>query len=640
MQFKHPELLWALFLLLIPIIIHLFQLRRFKKTPFTNVAMLQQVISESRKSSSIKKWLLLLTRLLLLAAFIMAFAQPFFANSTALKEKEMVIYLDDSFSMQAKKDGLSLLQQATQDLVKVIPSEIKFSLFTNTATFKDVELKDIQNNLLSLEHGYKQLTFNEVLLKAKTLFSDNPAAQKNLVLISDFQTGLGEITNEDKEGITLNLIDLKPDNSNNVAIDSLFLSKTTNNQMELTALIAGGDKEESIPVSLFNGEELIAKTAADYSPSQKATATFSLPINNAIKGRVTLTDKSLQFDNDFYFNIDKKDKIKVLSISEANADFLGKIYTDEEFEFKNTAFKNLDYSQIDTQNLVILNELSSIPTSLQTVLKSFKDKGGSLVIIPKQKINIDTYNLLLTNLLRFRFTDENNFPQKITSIAFDHPLFNNVFEKKVSNFDYPQAKTYWNSTTNTASVLSFSNNAPFLIGSDNVYVFTASLNAENSNFKSSPLIVPTFYNMGANSLKIPNLYLTIGTNATIELPLQMEKDNVIEVVKKDIEFIPLQQSYSNKVRLTFTENPDKAGIYSLVRDSDTLKGLSFNYSRKESVLRYLQVDDLGISTVENSISTLFGKLAKDNTIIEYWKWFVIFALVFVLVEVLIQKFLA
>ncbi|NNK28782.1 MAG: hypothetical protein HKP06_11155, partial [Flavobacteriaceae bacterium] len=38
MQFKHPELLYALLLLLIPIIIHLFQLRRFKETPFTNVA--------------------------------------------------------------------------------------------------------------------------------------------------------------------------------------------------------------------------------------------------------------------------------------------------------------------------------------------------------------------------------------------------------------------------------------------------------------------------------------------------------------------------------------------------------------------------------------------------------------------------
>jgi len=109
MLFKHPELLWALFLLLIPIFIHLFQLRRFKKTPFTNVKFLQKLVSESRRSNSLKKWLLLFTRMLLLSAIILSFAQPFFANESVLKEKETVIYLDDSFSMQAKADNGTLL---------------------------------------------------------------------------------------------------------------------------------------------------------------------------------------------------------------------------------------------------------------------------------------------------------------------------------------------------------------------------------------------------------------------------------------------------------------------------------------------------------------------------------------------------
>ena len=191
MQFKHPEILWALFLLLIPILIHLFQLRRFKRTPFTNVAMLQKVISESRKSNSIKKWLLLFTRLLLFACIILAFAQPFFAKKTALQEKEMVIYLDDSFSMQAKKDGFTLLEIALQDIVKSIPSESKFSLFTNQKTYKDVTIKSIQNRLLGITSQEKQLNFNQIFLKSKTLFSTNNTTQKNLIIISDFQERLG-----------------------------------------------------------------------------------------------------------------------------------------------------------------------------------------------------------------------------------------------------------------------------------------------------------------------------------------------------------------------------------------------------------------------------------------------------------------
>lgn len=54
MQFKHPEILYALFALLIPIFIHLFQLQRFVKIPFTNVRFLKEIELQTRKSSRLK----------------------------------------------------------------------------------------------------------------------------------------------------------------------------------------------------------------------------------------------------------------------------------------------------------------------------------------------------------------------------------------------------------------------------------------------------------------------------------------------------------------------------------------------------------------------------------------------------------
>src|SRR5690606_4489398 len=178
MQFKHPDILWALLLLVIPVVIHLFQLRRFERTPFTNVAMLQKVVSESRKSNNLKKWLLLLTRLLLLASLILAFAQPFTAGPTALKETQTVVYLDDSFSMQARTNGLTLMEKAVQDLIKGLDDTGSFSLFTNVETYGNVQIKDIQNSLLSLGHTPKQLDLDEIRLKAGTLFSESEATTK------------------------------------------------------------------------------------------------------------------------------------------------------------------------------------------------------------------------------------------------------------------------------------------------------------------------------------------------------------------------------------------------------------------------------------------------------------------------------
>ena len=133
MLFKHPEILYALFLLLIPILIHLFQLRRFKRVDFTNVAFLKKVTLQTRKSSQLKKWLTLLMRLLALACIIFAFAQPYTASETAsTAETETVLYIDNSFSMQAKGPNGPLLQRALQQLYEISNGDDKISWFSNT----------------------------------------------------------------------------------------------------------------------------------------------------------------------------------------------------------------------------------------------------------------------------------------------------------------------------------------------------------------------------------------------------------------------------------------------------------------------------------------------------------------------------
>ena len=132
MQFKHPEILYFLFLLLIPIIVHLFQLRRFEKVPFTNVQFLKNVVIQTRKSSQLKKWLTLITRLLLFAAIIIAFAQPYFSNLKDLNTKtETVVYLDNSYSMQARGNKGELFKRSIQEVLNAMNDSDEITLFTN-----------------------------------------------------------------------------------------------------------------------------------------------------------------------------------------------------------------------------------------------------------------------------------------------------------------------------------------------------------------------------------------------------------------------------------------------------------------------------------------------------------------------------
>jgi hypothetical protein len=99
MQFKNPDILYFLVLLIIPILVHLFQLQKFTKVSFTNVAFLQKIIQQNRKSSRIKKWLLLGVRLLLFSAILFAFSQPYIQENEADVKQESFIYLDTSLSL-------------------------------------------------------------------------------------------------------------------------------------------------------------------------------------------------------------------------------------------------------------------------------------------------------------------------------------------------------------------------------------------------------------------------------------------------------------------------------------------------------------------------------------------------------------
>jgi hypothetical protein len=77
MIFLYPSVLFFLLALAIPIIIHLFNFRRYKKIYFSNVAFLKNIQTESEKKSKLKHLLVLLSRLLAFAALIVAFSQPY-----------------------------------------------------------------------------------------------------------------------------------------------------------------------------------------------------------------------------------------------------------------------------------------------------------------------------------------------------------------------------------------------------------------------------------------------------------------------------------------------------------------------------------------------------------------------------------
>lgn len=640
MYFKHPEFLYFLFLLVIPILVHLFQLRRFKKEYFTNVQFLKELSIQTRKSSTIKKWLLLFTRLLLLTFLILAFAQPYFAAKDRKNNtNEMYILLDNSFSMQAKGKKGELLKRAIQDLLEHTPETQNFSLLTATENYWNTDVKSIQNELQNLKYSAIPFRLDNLMAKVNARKS---AFNKDIIIITD-AIGLDENQAKSiKKEDNVYFVFPEAEQKDNISVDSVFIKQDLDNFYDLGInLSTNKENFRNVPIALYNKSKLIAKTLVSSELSKK-TINFTIP-KEAINGYISIADKSLAYDNVYYFSITKPNKTKVISVGDADkSNFLARIYTDDEFEYSNFSLTSLDYNALEKQDAIVLNELKEIPQALQTTLKSFVAKGGNLIVIPSVDNNSNSLNSLMTNFGILPFKTAIATEKKVTKINFNHPLFNNVFEKKIDNFQYPSTKISFGLSTSNPAILTYDDQSAFLTSIPNqlssVYLFAAPINKSNSNFQNSPLIVPIFYNMAQNSQKNGVNAIMIGENQPFIVDALLGKDEILMVKNASESFIPVQQVLNTKVKMTFGENPKEAGNFSIFNKSILIQPISFNYSRTESNLSDSYTDIANNHKQIDTIESVFNSIQTERTDTLIWKWFVGLTLLFLALELLIQKF--
>lgn len=649
MQFKHLEILYALLLLIIPILVHLFQLQRFIKVPFTNVKFLKTIEKQTRKSARLKKWLILITRLLIFACLIFAFSQPYFSKYTNQQNFNTTIFLDNSFSMQAKGNKGELLKNAAKEIIENNTNQnSSISFGTNDKYLNELNGQNLKNELISIKYHPNKFDLSTILLKENQNNSNNSNTLNKTLLISDFQ----DIDSNNKINLTnvnstLFLIKLNSKEQNNYFIDSVYQFEKTTLTSKIKVIVKSSENNSgSIPISLFNEEKLIGKTTSRFNNTNVSTVEFDIPTTSNFNGKISLIDDTLEFDNDFYFSISKPDKINVLSIG-ISSDFLTKIYTKNEFNYSSYPLKNLNYNKLRNQHLIILNELDNIPSELIQSLMDFTKNGGSLVLIPSIKTNIDSYNNLLKTFNLGKITNKVETNHQITSINYDHPLIKDVFEKRVDNFQYPKTNYYYQTNFNNASaIVRLDNNLPFISSQKTennvIYWIGSPLSTNTTNFTQSPLIVPIFYNFAKSSLKTSQLYYVINSDISLDIKTKIGKDNVLKITNGTSEFIPLQTVSQNSVRLKPENNIIKSGFYNVLSNNTTIKTLAFNYNREESALNDVNLESIVKNQnnviISPSIRDAFNEINNQQKINWLFKWFLAFSVLFLLIEMLILKY--
>jgi hypothetical protein len=648
MHFKYPAIFYFLFILIVPILIHLFNLKKFKKIEFTNVQFLKKISIETRKSSQVKKLLILATRLLCFTALIFTFSQPYLGNKKIEDNRHYYIYLDNSESLNTNGNNGNLLKTATHDIIENSPENERYSLLTNDDLRINISKKELKKDLRNIQISNNITSFEDKINAIERELKNKSKDLYKILLISDFQYFTKKINNE-FTNVTrpFSVVKLTSNVKNNISVDSVYISTYNTYEKVVSVVIKNqGDEKNDIPIALYNSSKLINKRSFSILKNEEKILEFPIENFHQFKGKIQIDfNESFMFDNVFYFTINPSKKTSILTIGKS-LPYISKIFNSDEFNYSSASLQNLNYNSISSQQLIILNQIQSITKVLESSILKFIENGGNLLVIPNKNIELNTYNSFFKKINSGEILNKYKDSLKITTINFEHPLFRDVFTKEVRNFEYPAVALNYTHNLKGNAILMFENKTPFLHEVANsfskIYLFSSPLDIQSSNIVNSPIIVPTLYNMAKQSLELTKPYYILQKENTIEISKKIEKNEILKISNQKKSFIPSQINFANKVVLSTINEPKTAGFFDITLNRDTLNYLAYNNSPNESLLTFYDLNTVKKEnkniTIFSSIKEYFKEINEKNEVQSLWRLFLAIAIVSLLLEILILKF--
>ena len=683
MSFTYPAFLFALSAIAIPIIIHLFNFRKFQTVYFSNVRFLKEVKQETQAKSKLKHLLVLAARILAIIFLVLAFAQPFIPRENSkvvIGDKAISIFVDNSFSMDAININGTLLDEAKKRALEIVaaykPTD-RFQLLTNDFEGKHQRLVNKEEFIELLDEvkiSPATRSLSEIASRQMDVLQD---AGKNKVsfIVSDFQKSIVNLSQfKNDTTVHFEFVPLIAAEKSNVYIDTCWFESPVRqyNQVErLHVRIKNvSDKTlENNSIKLFINE--IQKTPASFNLDKDSETEIVLSFASKVLGvqhcRIELNDYPVTFDDKFYFSFEVAKNIPVLCINgtDANSEsaYLNKLFgADSLFIYKSAQENKLDYSTLGNNKLIVLNELKSISSGLSQELKRFVTNGGSVLVYPNKDAELTSYKDFLVSLKANYYERLDTANTKVDKINMEHVIYKDVFDKKTfsaTNLDLPKVNEHFVISKTTRSneeyLLKLQNGDVFLSKYDvekgKLYVSAVGVSDEFSNLPKHAIFVPTLYKIGMYSQIAQPLFYSIGNEESIECKKVISGENVFHIksINGKTDIIPEHKVLDSKTAIMVHNQITEAGNYNLYANTELIGGMSFNFNRKESNLTCYSSDELkeevtknnlfNISILELQSKSITDSLTELDQGKKLWKLCLILALLFLAVEVLLLRFM-
>ena len=683
MKFLYPEFLWAFAILIIPIIIHLFNFKRYKTLYFSSLTFVKHVDQQTKSTQKLKHLLVLLSRLLAFVFLVLAFTQPYFSNNNDnAKSKNGIIafYIDNSFSMQAIGANGELLSEARENAREIInkaPLSTRFLIGTNSKSGSEERiLSKIEafEKLDEIELSPLTRSIDEIIKWQNERLSESDIIEEGTstqhVMLSDFQANSS--FSKDLKRMDLNPnssffpVKLIPESSDNIFIDSIWFTAPIHklgakNELNIQLKNPTETDLKNVELKISIGE--YRNTVFVDLPKNEATATQIGYTDKSIglkTGEIRLFDNHVQFDDTYFLTYEVRQNVNILLLDGEDAvDNIETVLNLDEFYITNrkkiTSITREDFAQKD---LVIINGANSISKGAINYITTFASTGGTVSLFPGKAPKQADWNELLLSLNLPTIARTVTSGNKIKTLNYDDPFFSGIFETKNTNLNLPSVtKVYQavkNSKTLGQNLIELQNGLPLLAfneQSGKSFMFYSSLHSDFGSFTKDALFTACVLRTGELSQRNQPEYMIIGETSRYPIYAKTDGETPVHIIGNGIDFIP-QMAITAGVKYISLSNTSSlqevyAGNYSIKTDK-TIGGISLNYDRKESLLTSYneeqitnQLKKLGIQNVtfnEINGSTSAALISIDKPF-SYWKLCIILTFIFVLLEMIFVRFL-
>ena len=625
------------------------------------------------------------------------------AGDDVATNKLVYLYLDNSLSMASElASGVRSIDQGVSVIDEIssqYPRNTQYKLLTNQfGNFSRVPKnnEELAELAAGTELAAGARTAQEVIDKVQNdrqsaaLQGNDSFEATELYVISDFQKStLGSLQPlQTDTALRVNLVPVVNSFSRNLYVDSVYLDNPfmlADQANELTVSVRndGGEAVDDLIVRLLINEQQVANASLDVSAFSSGTLRFPLnfPLEANNRCALQFEDYPATFDNEFFFTLNLGDKITVLEITATGqgTSNVARVYANEQlFDFQSFGINNLDYSLIEEADLVVLNELSDVDEetsrSIRPYVQQYLENDGHLIYVMPATGDIAFLRQITGNqglvAERVPLPDSVGTAPALANPDLANPFFSNMFDGEETNFEMPAAVSLVNHNLRGEAYLRYRTGEPYLLALRNtataakqIFVFTTPLRQEFTSLYRHGIFVPVMYRLASmgKSLETPLYYSVDDPTVVLRTKQWEQRENdaattaaVYRLLHDDQEVIPAQRIVNQRLIMELPPDRLEAGFYDLrrsspaVSDSLPLVTLSFNVDEQESRIEPYSQEEInaqigGASNVSvyeaEDVETFSAQLQNQNNQQSFWRYTLLLALFFLLIEVLLIRFL-